>query len=375
MLRSENTVQEFLDSVYVRSHSEETIKTYRNCIKRFEKFCREKFGYSLEEIAVKIKDGQHDVYEILRDFVVCLDKQGYKPRTVDLSINASKGLLRHAGIKIYSEDFKQVVRLPRKTKTQEIPLTKEILNRLLRNVSPKLQTVILVAISSGMRIGELVQLTVSDFDFDSNPTRIRIRAETTKTQTQRESFLTTEATNALKDYLQRFHGWIEGESNTQPDGKPVFGRTSICKGKLRDDSSLKYSKVLVSKVLLQKTLQTAISKIPDLAVKNENGKHAIHFHAFRKFFRTTVGNICGRDFAEAVIGHSFYLDTYYQLPENKKRELYLLAEPYITISDFETVEKNLQSLSSKHEVLERKIESLMTYLTKNSISVPTNLMS
>jgi len=150
VLRSENTVQEFLDSVYVRSHSEETIKTYRNCIKRFEKFCREKFGYSLEKIAVKIKDGQHDVYEILRDFVVYLDKQGYKARTVDLSINASKGLLRYTGIKIYSEDFKQVVRLPRKTKTQEIPLTKEILNRLLRNVSPKLQTVILVAISSGM---------------------------------------------------------------------------------------------------------------------------------------------------------------------------------------------------------------------------------
>jgi len=370
VLRSENTVQEFLDSVYVRSHSEETIKTYRNCIKRFEKFCREKFGYSLKEITVRIKDSQHDVYEILRDFVVYLDKQGYKPRTVDLTINASKGLLRYAGIKIYSEDFKQVVRLPRKTKTQEIPLTKDILIRLLRNVSPKLQTVILVAISSGMRIGELVQLTVSDFDFTSNPTRIRIRADTTKTRTQRESFLTTEATKALKDYLERFHKQAEGESNSHLVGKPVFGRTSMSKGKLRDDNSLKYSKVLVSKVLLQKTLENAIKKIPDLSAKNENGKNAIHFHAFRKFFRTTVGNVCGRDFAEAMIGHNFYLDTYYQLPESKKRELYLLAEPHLTLSDFETVEKNIQSLSSRHEALERKIDSLMTYLNKNSIPLP-----
>jgi len=373
VLRSENTVQEFLDSVYVRSHSEETIKTYRNCIKRFEKFCREKFGYSLKEITVRIKDSQHDVYEILRDFVVYLDKQGYKPRTVDLTINASKGLLRYAGIKIYSEDFKQVVRLPRKTKTQEIPLTKDILIRLLRNVSPKLQTVILVAISSGMRIGELVQLTVSDFDFTSNPTRIRIRADTTKTRTQRESFLTTEATKALKDYLERFHKQAEGESNSHLVGKPVFGRTSMSKGKLRDDNSLKYSKVLVSKVLLQKTLENAIKKIPDLSAKNENGKNAIHFHAFRKFFRTTVGNVCGRDFAEAMIGHNFYLDTYYQLPESKKRELYLLAEPHLTLSDFETVEKNIQSLSSRHEALERKIDSLMTYLNKNSI--PLSSMS
>jgi len=86
-----------------------------------------------------------------------------------------------------------------------------------------------------------------------------------------------------------------------------------------------------------------------------------------------VGNVCGRDFAEAMIGHNFYLDTYYQLPESKKRELYLLAEPYLTLSDFETVEKNIQSLSSRHEALERKIDSLMTYLNKNSIPLPIEL--
>jgi len=98
------------------------------------------------------------------------------------------------------------------------------------------------------------------------------------------------------------------------------------------------------------------------------------FDAFRKFFRTTVGNVCGRDFAETLIGHSFYLDTYYQLPDSKKRELYLLAEPYLTVSDFETVEKNLQSLSSKHEVLEKKVQKLVEYLNKNSIAVPANLI-
>lgn len=50
--------------------------------------------------------------------------------------------------------------------------------------------------------------------------------------------------------------------------------------------------------------------------------------------RTVVENACGRDFAEAMIGHKFYLSTYYNLSEAQKKELYLKAEPYLTISNY-----------------------------------------
>ena len=43
--------------------------------------------------------------------------------------------------------------------------------------------------------------------------------------------------------------------------------------------------------------------------------------------RTAVGNVCGRDFAEALIGHGFYMDTCYVLSDAQKQELYLKAEP------------------------------------------------
>ncbi|QLH07115.1 hypothetical protein [Nitrosopumilus ureiphilus] len=59
------------------------------------------------------------------------------------------------------------------------------------------------------------------------------------------------------------------------------------------------------------------------------------------------------------MGHSFYLDTYYQLPEGKKREMYLDAEPHLTISDFETVEKNIKKLSEK--ILSWKKNSMNCY--------------
>ena len=369
-MSEQDQLQNFLDNAYVRSHSKDTVLAYDLGVRRFKKFLVDRHDSSLQQITSKLKDKTLDVYELLRDFVGYLDKSNLKPRTIELSINAIKGYLRFGGIKIYSEDFKQVVKMPRKPKTRETPLSKEMLSCLLRNVSPKMQTIVLVAVSSGMRVGELGQLKISDIDFDSKPTIIKIRAETTKTRESRETFLTDEATKSLKEYLRRHFNWLEGEPNDQLGGKTIFGRTSINKKLKNENITTNYSSSL-----LQNTLKYHMKKIPSLNKKNENGIHVIHFHAFRKFFRTTVGNVCGRDFAEALMGHRFYMDTYYLLTEEKKRLMYLDAEPHLTISDFKAVEQNLRTVSEKHAQLEGKVNELMEYLRVNSIKIPEFLTS
>lgn len=64
------------------------------------------------------------------------------------------------------------------------------------------------------------------------------------------------------------------------------------------------------------------------------------------------------------------MDTYYQLPEEEKRQMYLDAEPELTISDFKSVEKNIKKLSEKNSQLEEKFNDLLQYLRTNSIEVP-----
>ena len=366
------SIEDFLDSVFVRSHSDETVKTYKGGVHQFEKFLLEKKRDSLSATVEKTISGEIDAYQLLRDFVVFQDKSGLKPRTIHIRINAVKSYLRFCGVKIYTEDFKQSVKMPRKITPQEIPLTKEIIQRLLRNVSPKLQTIILVAVSSGMRISEIVQLRIGDFDFNSEPTKIRLRAETTKTRTARDVFITKEAALALKDYLRRYHKW-DGTKESIRQDKVVFGRTSINRNSIKNEKELKTVPLIATKSLLQKSLESAIKNIPELNMKSVDGKRAIHFHAFRKFFRTTVGNVSGRDFAEALMGHQFYLDTYYQLPEEKKKAMYLDVEPYLTISDFENVEKKLETISAKYSTLNEKFNNLLKYFEKKSISVPEEL--
>ena len=365
-----NEIGRYLDSVYVLSHSISTVASYRTATKRFQDFLHKHYGCSDEEIIQKIERGIANVAPLLKEFVIFLDKSGYKPASITMWLGAVKGYLRHCGVKIYSEDLKGIVRIPKQTRTRDTPLTKELLVKLLHAIPLRLQCVVLAAVSSGMRIGEIVQLRLSDIDFETKPTTLNIRAETTKTKESRTTFITEEATSCLKQYLARYFGWKDGEKNINLQNTLIFYRT--CSTKDLDQEPKSY---LIIEGKFQRMLTDHIKKIPELYMKNENGRKVIHFHAFRKFFRTIVGDVLGRDFAEAMIGHHFYMDTYYNLPEQKKREMYLKVEQHLTVSDFQTFEKNLHDLSQKSSKIQADLEGLKQYIMNNSIKIPDSLSS
>lgn len=374
---SESSLEDYLASVFTLSHSHSTVSTYRLSITNknntgFREFLAEKYSLNEFELVERVSSGALDIYKILNEFVVFLDSKKYKPKTIMSRMPAVKGYLRNLGLKFDIEDYKRIVRIPRLVRHREEPITKELILKLQRNLSPKLQTVILVLSSSGMRLGELVQLELGDIDFQTHPVTIRLRAETTKTRTERETFLTTEATNSLKEYIKRSFGWKENEDNSQLKNTKIFGRTSKIIN-LKRKLNPSQPPHLHAESLLQNSLRYCLEKNPGLDNKNKNDRKIVHFHAFRKFFRTTVGNVCGRDYAEELMGHGFYMDTYYQLSVEKRQEMYLLAEPHLTISDFKAVEKDMKVLSTKYQKLESKVDDLMAYLRTNSIEVPSFL--
>ena len=365
----EKLISEYLDSVYVISHSQASVAGYKIGINHFTKFVQNKYEKSLEEILCLMKDESIDRYKVFQEFVIYLDKSGKKPSTIKISVMGPKGFVKHCGIKLYNEDFKMSVKLPKKINQREEPLTKELILRLLNNVPAKLRTIILVVSASGMRIGETIQLKLSDIDFDSKPTRIRIRGDTTKTRESRETFLTAEATNSLKDYLTRYFGWKENESDNLQD-LVIFGRTSKSRKPL-DERKTTFQKSNSS--VLTNSLRKHLENIPELSKFNENGRLMVHFHAFRKYFRTVVGNAVGRDYAEALMGHHFYLDTYYQLSEEKKREMYLQAEPFLTISDYAQIEKDLRNVKQKQKLIEEKQLDLIQLIQDEHVKLPASL--
>jgi len=369
-------IEGFLKTVYIRSHSDDAVTTYRSSITKLQKYLKEKYKTDLDHLIPDIKNDKQDVYEFLRDFVIHLDSSGLKAATIETIIAGVKGLFRYCRIKIYNEDFKQLVPIPKRMRPVEMPMTKKILAKLLKVLSFKMQTAVIFCLASGVRIGELVQLTLDDIDFDSTPTTINIRAETTKTREARITFITEEATQILKDYLKRYYQWEEGKENSSMNGITLFGRTSMSKvGIRKSDSQLKMSPLSTNRLLLQKTLSDCLKKHSNLNMKVNGNRYAIHFHNFRKFNRTTVGSAVGRDFAEALIGHKFYMDTYVHTTLEEKKKLYLKAEPYLTISNFENVEKNLKIMEDRYAKLEQNVNGLMEYLRTNSIQVSESFTS
>jgi integrase len=364
-LTSQQVAAEFLDSVYLISHSEKTKITYQTALNHFKKFSQSYYNVNEEQVVSKIKSEELDLYQVIRNFVIYLDKKNIKAQGLRTYLSGIKGYLRHWGIRINSDDYKQMIKVPKVVRTREIALTKEMILRMLRNSSSKLQTVILLSCSSGLRIGEIVQLKLSDIDFDSTPVKINVRAEIAKGGSSRETFITTETVKALKDYFNKNFSWQEDHPNWNLQEIVIFGRLSQ-----NNINSMAKNPTQSAKQMLQTALRREIEKIPELSLRNENGRRAIHFHAFRKYFRTILGNVCGRDYAEALMGHGFYMDTYYQLPEDKKRQMYIDAEPHLTLSDFEAVEKNIKKLSDKNSQLEEKFNDLLSYLRTNKIEVP-----
>jgi len=353
----------------VISHSQASVDSYKSGIDHFTKFVQIKYEKSLDQILSLMKDESIDRYKIFQEFVIYLYKSGKKPSSIKIFVMGPKGFVKYCGIKLYNEDFKMAVKLPKRVHQREESLTKEIIHRLLNTVPAKLRTIILVTSASGMRIGETIQLKLSDVDFDSKPTRIRIRGDTTKTRESRETFLTAEATNSLKDYLTRYFGWKENKSNHLSD-LVIFGRTSKSRKPL-DERKTTFQKSNSS--VLTNSLRKHLENIPELSKFNENGRHMVHFHAFRKYFRTVVGNAIGRDYAEALMGHHFYLDTYYNLPEDKKREMYLQSEPFLTISDYVQIEKELHNTKQKQKQIEERYLELTELLQQNQLPFPNKL--
>ncbi len=360
--------QTYYDSVHVISHSDKTVQTYRSSINHLRNFLKETFDIDELELKSKIDNEELDVYKIISQFIIYLDKRGLKAKGIRSYLSGVKGYLRFLRIKINSDDFRMLVKIPKVIKTHELPTTKKIIHQILRNANPKLQTAVLVASASGLRLGELVQLRLADVDFTSTPTKILVRASTSKSKMARQTFLTEEATKSLQDYLKKNFGWHENSLNLDLSGIYIFGRTSVVK-----TGEIPRFNLASAKQSLQVSLVNDIKNIPELILKNENGRNAVHFHAFRKYFRTTVGNVCGRDYAEALMGHGFYMDTYYQLSEYDKHQKYLSAEPYLTISDFEKVEQQYTDLSQKYGEMEKTMDELKRYLSSNSISVPESL--
>ena len=90
MTENEKKLKEYLDSVYVMSHSYCTIAAYRIAIVNqnktgFRDYLQQQYNIDELEFVDQTKQEKFDVYAMLRDHVVFLDQKNYKPKSKEKS--------------------------------------------------------------------------------------------------------------------------------------------------------------------------------------------------------------------------------------------------------------------------------------------------
>lgn len=294
-------LDEFEKRVFRKSQSTATLRFYRSCRKKFEQFCRYQFKADIPEAARRVKQGEIDAYKLLDRYVDWLHGQGLRPKTVEGYVHGAKKLLRHHDVPILNELFLEKVTLPTAEEILDEAPTPDEIRLILGRCSLRMKALSLVLATSGMRLGEALQLRTKDVDFASKPVRIVIPAAYTKNSRERETYITDEAVTALQ-------AWLESWKARSPIN---------ASGKLQGAESRLFNfegDVHMAEKGASHVFRRVLRHFPELDRPASEGHrvHKIHFHSFRKFFFSRTMPIIGEERAHALMGHSFYMQTYYR---------------------------------------------------------------
>ena len=206
------------------------------------------------------------------------------------------------------------------TITQEYNPTREIIADVLSLCGVRHRAEILICASGGLRIGELLHIRLSDVFLDEVPVRIEIPGSITKNRLPRRTFISTEAANALKAYLQTRDEMLQ--------------RLRINSRRVHHEYKPDESRIFPhSDTYESEQMRQIVSKSQYNGIDERTGRNMFHFHSLRKYFLTQAKKSARADFVEAWAGHAGYLSAAYHRPSlEEERAEYLKAELDLTIN-------------------------------------------
>jgi len=314
----------------------QTQRNKKYAIKLFEDFIKENYnGRPIQEIIKELRllrrtqdQETYDeaLYGMLQEWIIWNEKHGRGNYTIRVVFSNLRKYLFHVGIKTHNQDIKEFLLFGKRSKEEMYPLNQEeyrkIVNGFSRNL--RLQVLFLALGSSGMRIGEALNLKKKDLDFSKERVKVNISSET-KTRTGRTTYFSKETEKLLRPILEKL----------EPDDY-VFAK--------------KNHKLLAQSV--RKALNRLLDRIEFTETYQSNKYRKITSHSFRAYFFTKAARKHGENYAHKMIGHGGYLMQYDRLTEEEKLKMYAELEPDLVIYDQTKNELKIDALSKKTEEIE-----------------------
>ncbi|MBI1978534.1 MAG: site-specific integrase [Candidatus Aenigmarchaeota archaeon] len=288
------STQKMLGELKLLTRSENTERTY---LKGLNSFVQTMNIDNLDEFVEKIKSQTLNASEVHKDFVISMANKNLAPKTVGAWSAALRKFLLANGIELKNTTQIKIYNIHEDT----LP-SRDDLKKILSSCSLRTKTIILLLSSSGLRVGELRNLKISDIDINSEPGVVRIKGLTAKERKSRTTFFSNEAKQALLQYLD--HRKNNGHQLT--DDSFMFTTN--------DGSQMSYQN-------LQFILNNVFKKVS----KKEGKRYGLHAHSLRKFFKTQLisAGVPG-PIVDRLAGHARYLSREYELyTEDQLKEWFL----------------------------------------------------
>ena len=338
-------------NVFLSSISRNSLKSkyaYQSGLAHFQKSLRQKHPeYDIETILKPLSTNELNVYVVLDDFVAYLvnETRNITSSSINSYITAVRSYLAYYDIDIIPSKFKRKVKVPKTYREDEEPLDATDIRKILLSCNNRrLKTYLLVLASGGMRAVEALAIRLKDIDFTASPTKVHIRKEYSKTKTARDIYISDEATQYLKQ-------WINWKYNNEEQPR------------IKDDDDLLFTvyqtkspSTVYVKVLTE--FEELLSVVGlDQRKEGKQRRRKITLHSLRRFVKTVISDQTNTDYSEWFLGHN--KSPYYTKKEPERREIYATkCMKYLTFLDYTTLEVTGKNIESKLSEKEKEIQLL-----------------
>jgi integrase len=290
-----------------------TISSYKSILGRyFQQIYGE--GNLIEQVEKYVSENRDHQKDITQFFISI---NHFTPGTVRQYLNVVKNFVEYLRGEEFNRSFtRKLLRRRKGTRpvTADRAPTKEELRSILSHLDLKGKSLVLTMVSSGLRIGEALQIKLADIYLDKNPVEINVRGEYTKTGNRRDTFLSQEAKEFILQWLRVREDYIKS-SHKRNFGKP----------RNIDDPRIFPISSSTAHDIWNLALKKAGLDDRDPVTKYR----LLRMHGLRKFFRTQLSKVDGAgEMPEGLLGH---IDAYVRYTQEDYREFYLKAEYILTI--------------------------------------------
>jgi len=313
----------------VETLSEGTQLGIENTIKQFSKFCVEQ-GSSLEEAIdeMKVAQSKKDVLKALQTWVNWLKNRGLSNGTIPIYFSHLRTYLYYHGVQVTDQERKREIKYPKITEDEKHGLSIDEIKGVLETANQKRKALYLMLLSSGLRIGEAVQLKKKDLVLVGNNFMITVRGKTTKTQKGRICFMSREATKLVMWYWKKI-----------TDDSLIFAT----------NENVTFAKSAEHMRFNDYRIKAGFTEKYDYS-----NRFFVSLHAFRAYFITKVSRH-DPNLAKRLAGHKGYMEQYDRITTEEKLELYKKVESDLFIYEAKPESQEIQELKDKQSSLEDRL--------------------